>query len=347
MPEQEAVFHFAQPAWLLLLPAIVAVAVWLMLSVRLSDKRRIKVYADEHLLPHLTGTRDVRVRQRWHKFARWALLWTLLVLAMAGPRWDYSDIRLFRPGTNLVILLDISRSMQARDVEPNRLARARQEIEDLLRRNPGIRIGMIAFASVAHVVAPVTEDSESIRRVLPALSSDLVRLQGSRLGEGIERAHQLLTAQPSDSTHAVLLISDGDFVEPDLEAKVRALATDDIRLHVLGIGTTEGDRVPAPQGRWMVDRRGQTIISRLDEGQLKRLASAGRGTYLRADFRDDDTAEVLDLVLQDTKLREAGEEGARVWNENFYWLVGLSMLLLLPSARRIRPALGLSQEASK
>ena len=97
-------------------------------------------------------------------------------------------MQLFRPGTNLLILIDISRSMKVADVRPSRLARARQEVEDLLNRNRGVRVGVIGFASIAHVVSPVTEDMNGIRRVLSALDTSLVRLQGSRLLYALERA---------------------------------------------------------------------------------------------------------------------------------------------------------------
>ena len=81
---------------------------------------------------------------------------------MAGPRWDYEDVRLFHPGNNLLILLDISRSMQADDVAPSRLGRARQEIQDLIMQNRQVRLGLIAFASVPHVLSPITEDTVTI-----------------------------------------------------------------------------------------------------------------------------------------------------------------------------------------
>jgi Ca-activated chloride channel family protein len=335
MPEG-SMFHFAEPAWLLALLAILPAGIWLFASTRFSSPRRFLAYADRHLLPHLTDSRELGGRERWRRFGLWALTWAILVVAMAGPRWDYRDMGLFLPGTDLVILLDISRSMQVSDVAPNRLARARQEIEDLLDQNPGIRTGLIAFASVAHVVAPVTEDNESIRRILPALSTDLVRLQGSRLDEGLARARQLLKGQPDDSSHAILLISDGDFVEPGLEQQVAELARDGIRLHVLGIGTPAGGPVPRPDGQPLRDRQGMSVISRLGADQLQRLASAGQGLYRQADFRDSDTGDIIEQVLKQTRPQAVGAAtAARVWNEQFYWLVIVAMLLLLPALRRM------------
>jgi len=334
----EASFHFAQPWWLLGLLLILPVAAWLRRSTIYGGIARINRYADAHLLPHLTGSRELKPKERWRHFKRWALLWSALVVAMAGPRWDYTEIQLFTPGADLVILLDISRSMEVSDVRPSRLARARQEIEDLINQNRGVRIGLIAFASVAHVISPITDDGQAIRSLLPAISSDLVRLQGSRLGEALARARTLLAGQPEESQHSILLISDGDFAEPGLEKQVETLAAEGIRLHVLGIGTTGGGPVPGRNGRFLTDGQRQVIESKLDEKGLKRLAEAGGGSYLSADYRDEDTSTILQLATSSGNTRVADEQRFRVWNERFYWLVIPAMLALLPGFRKYRPA---------
>ncbi|MCB1763511.1 MAG: VWA domain-containing protein [Gammaproteobacteria bacterium] len=332
----ESGFHFASPWWLLGLLLIFPVGAWLRRSRVYGHIARINRYADSHLLPHLTGSRELHSGERWRRFRHWALLWTLLVLAMAGPRWDFTEIQLYTPGADLVILLDISRSMEVADVQPSRMVRARQEIEDLLNHNQGVRLGLIGFASVANVITPITEDGQSIRNLLPSISSELVRLQGSRLREALVRAATLLAGQPEDSRRSILLISDGDFVDSDLEQMVQALAEEGIRLHVLGIGTTGGGPVPGISGRFLLDNRRQPVESRLDEAGLKRLAQLGNGIYQTADYRDNDTRRILQLAQEGGKAKAVGEERARVWNERFYWLVIAVMLALLPAFRRHR-----------
>jgi Ca-activated chloride channel family protein len=329
----EAGFHFAEPAWFWGLLAVLPVAIWLWRSAARAAKGPIHRYADPHLMPHLTGTRELRSVERWGRFLRWSLLWTLLVTAMAGPRWDYNDVRLFHPGNNLLILLDISRSMQADDVAPSRLGRARQEVQDLILQNRQVRLGLIAFASVPHVLSPITEDTYTILNSLPALSTDLARLQGSRLHMALDRAETLLDSLPEDSARAMLLISDGDFDEQGLEERVSELAAKGIKLHVLGIGTEEGARVPAPQGGWVTDRAGQPVTSGLEEGRLERLAAAGGGIYERADYRDDDTEELLEAASIANLPAEAGDERTRIWNERFYLPVLLLAAFLLPQFR--------------
>lgn len=338
MTELLHAFHFSEPVWLWALLLCVPVALWLFLTAHLSRRNeRLRLYADSHLLPHLLGRSGVSATTQWQRYARWALTWILLVLAMAGPRWDFTDVQLFRPGTNLVVLFDISRSMNVADVRPTRLVRAQQELADLLDRNRGIRIGVIGFASVAHVVAPVTEDMNSIRRVLPALDSRLVKLQGSRLVNALDRAAELLAGQPAESVNSLLIITDGDFDEPDLAERLQTFSAAGVRVHILGIGTPEGDAVPDMKNVWFRDNRGQLVISALNEPLLEMMAEVGGGIYQRADYRQRDTDRILDEVKALALPRGDTDERTRVWNERFYWLAGIALLLLLPLFRRTLP----------
>lgn len=332
MPEMG--FHFAEPLWLLGLLALVPIALWLLYSVQRAHQGPIHLYADPHLLPHLAGTRELDSGERFGRFGRWALLWILAVLAMAGPRWDYTDVRLFHPGNNLLVLLDISRSMQVPDVPPSRLGRAKQEIQDLITLNHAARIGLIAFASVPHVITPITEDMATLRNALPAIETELAKLQGSRLMGALDRAEILMDGLSAESAKTLLLISDGDFDEPGLVDRVRQLAEKHIKLLTLGVGTTEGGRVPDRRGGVLVDRRHQPITSRLNELELKQLAEAGAGFYQEASFRQGDSEEILDAAAQ-IKPREGDtNESTRIWNERFFLLLIPLMALLLPAFRR-------------
>ncbi len=338
MPEQTLAFHFSEPAWLWALLACVPVAAWLLYTGRMNrHNERLLKYADSHLMPHLLGRSGLSQVTQWRRFAHWSLVWLLLVLAMAGPRWDFTDVQLFRPGTNLVVLFDLSRSMDVTDVKPSRLARAQQELTDLLDRSHGIRIGVIGYASVAQVVAPVTEDMNSIRHVLPSLDTSLVQLPGSRLSYALDRANELFAGQPKDNVNSLLLISDGDFAEPGLEQRMQAFAAHGIHVHVLGIGTPQGGTVPAPDGKWITDRNGRPVISKLNEPLLKSLAAAGDGIYQLANYRQQDTDRILAAVKAHSRPGSKLEERTRVWNEHFYWLAGLALLLLLPLFRRALP----------
>ncbi len=335
----EAGLHFARPEWLFALLGLLPVLAWLIFSVIRPSTGPINRYADEQLLPHLTGVRELEVNERWSRFVRWALLWILAVVAMAGPRWDFTDIQAFAPGSDLIVLLDISRSMNVADVPPSRLARARQEVQDLVQLNRQLRIGLIAFATVAHIVSPITEDGQSMLNALPALTTELGNLQGSRLNVALDRAEQLLSGQPTEGGRSILLISDGDFDEPNLPNRVKGLADNGIQLLVLGIGSTGGGPVPGRIGLsdLMRDHNGQVINSRLNEALLKELAQLGQGLYVKADYRDEDTLQILKRAATTPAAPTETNEKTRVWNERFYWMLFPVLLLLLPAFRRPLP----------
>jgi len=337
MGELLAGFHFSEPGWLWALLLCVPVAAWLIYFRRLTGASdRTRDYADAHLLPHLLGRSTAAPHTQRRRYLRWVGLWSLLVLAMAGPRWGFTDVQLFRPGTNLIVMMDISRSMLVSDVQPSRLVRARQEIEDLLHQNRGIRIGLIGFASVAQVVSPVTEDMQGIQRMLSALDTRVVSLQGSRLLFALQRAEELIAGQSAESINSLLIISDGDFDEQGLEQRLQSLADAGIRVHILGVGTTEGDAVPG-EGRinpWIKDSTGQLVVSALNEPLLKALARAGNGLYQRADYRQQDTGRILAEVKAQALPSTGRDEHTRIWDEHFYWFIGLALVLLMPLLRR-------------
>lgn len=337
MPETG--LHFAEPLWLWGLLAIPLVIAWLSYSSPFRQRGQEIKYADAHLLPHLSGTATTRVVSSRKPLLGWTLAWSLLCLAMAGPRWDFRQMNPFEPGADLVILLDISRSMDVTDVNPSRLERARQEVQDLAVANPGISIGLIAFASVAHVVTPITDDRESLLRQLPALSTNLVQLQGSRLGDAIDQAERLLAGQGDDVAHNILLISDGDFAEQDLQEKVRTLHDAGIRFHVLAIGTANGGPVPG-----LMAANGEPVLSWLDEQGLRQLADSGGGIFRVSDYRDNDTRQILDAILSHARARQTAQLQTLVWNEYFYWLLIPAMLTLL---YLYRPGAGMRRTAPR
>lgn len=332
MPEA---FHFAAPLWLLGLLLIPAVAAWQAIARgRAPNTGRERDYADAALLPHLSAISSGQRVPLTRRFIGWAVPWSLMIVAAAGPRWGFEDVRVFEAGADLAVVLDISRSMDIPDVSPSRLARARQEIQDLLDKARELRVGLIAFATVAHVASPITDDLEAVRRQLQALGPDLVRLQGSRPANAVARARQLLAAQPKDSEHSILLVSDGDFQDLELEREVDALKESGIRLHTLGIGTETGGPVPGPYGGLMPDRSGVPVRSRLNAGLLETLATRTGGVYRLADYRRADVDDILDTVLRNARARPSGDERTRVWREPFWWLAGPAALWLLFAFRR-------------
>ncbi len=329
-------FHFEQPIWLwgLIFPLVL----WWLPRAQLREDYydRLQHYADKHLLPYLIIHNNEEGVKRRKAFLLWTMLWVMAVIAMAGPRWDYTDIDIFEPTTGVVILFDMSRSMSAQDVRPNRLARAKQEVKDFVEQAQNLKVGLIAFATVANVLSPITEDRWSLLRILPALSTDLVRLQGSRLSNALDKAQRLFLSQPSGNAKAIVLVSDGDFQEPNLSEQVRQFRQYGINLYVIGVGETQGVPVASPQGGWLVDQQGRRVISKLDKTGLELLAQAGGGIYVTASYRNDDVETILEHIKQNQPPSMVKKNPIRVWHERFYILVGLMMLLLLYRFRQVQ-----------
>jgi Ca-activated chloride channel family protein len=330
--------HFAEPAWLWALSLVFPLWFWLR-RARISDYRDAwRRYAQPRLLPHLVIQKQPAEDQE-QGVARtlwvWPLIWALGVLAMAGPRLGYEQVQLFKPRTNLVILLDISASMELADTPPSRLSRGKQEILDLMTLEPALNVGLVAFASVASVISPLTGDLETIRGNLMVVDSSLARLKGSRLMPALDKAETLVRHLAEQDPAAILLISDGDFDEQGLDERIAELRQGGIRLHVLGVGTPGGGPIPHPMGGWMVDAAGNMIESRLDQEGLGRLAGQGGGSYLQADFTDQDSRKLLEALLSS---QVASQEGVGddylIWNERFVWLLLPMMLLVLGQFRR-------------
>lgn len=342
-------FNFAQGAWLWGLAVLPGV--WLLFALFYrghgSAAQKLKDFADPHLIPHLLEdgeTTHKKTSRPWKALTLWSLLWVLGVLALAGPRWDFTTVKAFAPSSQLVIALDMSRSMDATDIKPSRLARARQEIEDILNAGAGTNIALIAFDAVPHMITPLSDDVSSIRRLLPSLTSDIVYSQGADLAAALDMAADMLQSAPGTNKH-VLVLSDGEFEssEAALYRATQRLKKAGARLHGFGFGTAEGAPVPDDKGGLLKDKSGQAVITRLDETRFKRIAfhQDGGGLYKRASYLSDDTNALLSQVRTPGAAADKAQKTTMFWEERFYIFLLPALLLFLPFLRRgaVFPAL--------
>jgi Ca-activated chloride channel family protein len=323
-------FHFLRPWWLLaLLP--LAVLVWALHRHRRGggDWRE---FCDSALLPHiLIGTPG---RQ-----ARWPL-WltavggTLAVLALAGPAWERLPAPVFRNLSALVVVLDLSMSMEAADLKPSRLERARFKIEDILRERKDGQTALVVYARDAFAVTPITDDSATIAAQLAALSPALMPVQGTRPDLGLKTAARLLK-QAGLKAGDVLLIGSGEG-SGGAESTAAKLRTDGYRVSVLGTGTSDGAPVPLPEGGFLKDMRGSIVIPRLDASALARLAEAGGGLYRTLTPGSGD----LDALLRflDRRAEATEQTGNTVhieqWRERGVFLLPILLPLAALAFRR-------------
>ncbi|MCI5055606.1 MAG: VWA domain-containing protein [Flavobacteriales bacterium] len=324
-------FHFENGLWFLGLLFIPLV--WLLhyfFNNRGATTSRLESFIDKELLPHLLIN---KVEKRyWKSLLLWSSLWTLLIVALAGPLWRYRDLDTFIPDQSLCILLDVSKSMDADDVKPSRLIRARQKIEDILNLSQGVKIGLIAFAADPHMITPLTDDRETTRHFLSSIGTDLVYVQGSRLSPALIMASHLLTSAPGHNK-SILVISDGGFEDSDAIATTRKLAQDGLKIHTLGMGTEEGAPMKDSNGNF-IKKNGEIVLSKLEKNKLKEISQAGNGQYFDTHYSDEDIQALLNQIKEKVNSEEKTQQKIRHWEDDFYLFVFPAMALLLLWFRR-------------
>ncbi|MFP3940207.1 MAG: VWA domain-containing protein [Thermoanaerobaculia bacterium] len=250
-------------------------------------------------------------------------------VALARPRWGEVEQRVAREGVDVVVVLDASLSMGAGDVPPSRLEVAESLIRRLVRSMPGHRVGLVGAEGTGVVLAPLTTDTAVVDLLLDGIEPGSLAVPGTRLAHALERLPELFP--PGTERHrAAILVSDGEDHGGGLDERIDALAAAGVVVHVLGVGTPDGAPVPLPGQPDQVRRRrdGSTVISRLHEGTLERIARSTGGVYLRATDPGRDLQPILRAVeTMDRRLHEHVELAARA--ERFRWPLGLAAAALL------------------
>lgn len=318
-------FHFAYPSLLFLLLVIPIMWMLFLLFYRgHTPYHQLEKFIDSHLLPYLLVNTSLKKKSPWKGLFFWSLAWVCLTLALAAPRWSFREMETFSKDQSLVILLDLSESMNAIDVKPSRLARAKQKIEDLINLSEGVKIGLVVFAADPHMITPVTEDKETIRHLLPSLETSLMHVQGSKLAPALNMASTMLETQPG-MNKAFLIISDGGFEDASAIATAKKLADKGLIIHTMGIGTSEGAPLRDSQGV-IIQKNGATIISKIEKDRLSEISKRGKGRYLSGHYSNQDEITILkELEKQAEAQLEKGKKN-QLWDEQFY----LFLLPLLP-----------------
>jgi Ca-activated chloride channel family protein len=317
-------FHFLRPMWFLaLIPFLVIL--WMLARRKLGGGNWASV-CDPELLPHILMHTPSQGR-RWPVIVL-SLAGMLCILALAGPTWQRLPQPVYRDQSALIIALDLSRSMDATDISPSRLTRAKYKVEDILKQRHTGQTALLVYAGEAFTVSPLTDDTATIINQLSALTTDLMPTQGSRADRALHKAMTLLEQAGLDRGD-ILLISDNVRYAATIEA-VEALRDKGYRLSVMGIGTTEGAPIPLKGGGFLKDAQGNIVIPKLDSDRLKDLAHAGGGLYLAMRV-DDQDIKSLRAMLDSHPLTDRARRTnlkADVWREQGPWL----LLLVLPMA---------------
>jgi Ca-activated chloride channel family protein len=314
-----ALLHFIRPWWLLLLPLAVILP-WLWRRTRRPSGDWTRA-CDPHLLRWLSVSQaDGRSRGGGRWLAGTAVL--ISILALAGPSWQKLPGSSFSARDARMIVLDLSRSMLAQDLRPNRLTRARFRLADQLEMTQEGQVGLVAYAGDAYIVSPLTSDMNTIANLLPALQPDIVPVAGSRADRALEMAASLLGRAGLSHGEVLLVTDSADFADA---ARARDLKNDGIITSVLAVGTVEGSPIPSGGG-FVSDRSGNVVIARLDRASLQAVAEAGGGRYMELSAGATETSLWLESDGSEFMRRE--EALGERWQDAGPWFV----LLLLPLA---------------
>lgn len=279
-------------------------------------------------------------RRRW-KRALQAIALGFIIIGIANPQvgTKYEEVK--RKGFELMICLDVSNSMMAEDLQPNRLERAKQAISTVIDRLKNDKIGIVVFAGEAYIQLPLTVDHSAAKLFLRSINTDMVATQGTAIGRAINLAVNSFSADTKSSKH-IIVITDGEGHEDDPMAAAQEARNLGITVHGVGIGSMDGTPIPVYRQGQMTgfrkDREGNTVVTKLDEVTLQKMVAEGGGTYVRATTSRTGLTQLMD-ELEGAKREEYGSKMFTSYEDRFQYFLGVALFLLLlefliPSRKR-------------
>lgn len=304
-------------------------------------RHRLAAWADRHLWVKLAPSRS-----SWLRASRFGLALVALIFALGAairPQVGARLIQVERQGIEVIVVLDVSLSMEATDVIPNRLQRSRLEVRELLEGLRGNRVGVVLFAGSSFLLCPLTLDVAAANLFLDAVSVDVLPDPGTNLEAALKGAREAFEAEGAGA-RAIILFTDGEGHEGDPLRIAEELAGEGVPVLTVGVGTPSGEPIPVygPQGRrtgYKKDRAGNVVLSRLDEAILKQVASVSGGRYYPATLQGHEVGDML-AYLRRFERGELGGAIRRRVDERFQVPAGIAavflfLMFLVPEARRV------------
>ena len=315
-------------------------ALWLALAVALffwfawrQRRRALELYAAPHLLPVMAPTLNERLGLVRAVLVTAAIV--SLVLALASPRWGYHWQEVRRRGIDIFVALDVSKSMLAQDVRPNRLEQSKFAVRDLLKMAGGDRVGLIAFAGTAFVSCPLTLDHAAVQLMLDDTTPDIIPVGGTDIAGAIKEAIHGFT-HAADRNRALILITDGEATEGDAVSAAKTAAKLGIKIFTIGIGTTSGELIPVPteggSHEFLKDREGRVVQTKLDEATLQQIALTTQGYYVHAASGNFGIDTIYRNGIEPMAPKDFETKMEQRFEERFQWPLGLALALLVAEA---------------
>ena len=317
-------FRFENPQYLYLLLLIpIFAALHYIWSYR--KRNNLRRYGDPLLLKSLM--KDVSPLRVEIKFWLLQLSFLFLVIALARPQYGTRVDTRKRTGIEAIIAMDISNSMLAEDVRPNRLEKAKMMVSNLVDNMTDDKIGLIVYAGQAFVQLPITSDYVSAKMFLETTSPSMIEMQGTDIAAAISLASKSFTSN-EESAKAIFVITDGEDNEGGAVEAAKLAAQKGIHVYVLGVGAPAGAPIPVPgTGRYIIDNEANTVMSRLNEDMCREIANAGRGNYIYVD-NSSSAQKKLDNYIDKLGRVELESQIFSEYDEQFQSFLLLSLLFL-------------------
>ncbi len=311
--------------------ALIAVPVFIILFWMMKHwrKKALSRFGDASIIETLY--KDVSTSKPVWKFILLIVSFIFVVIGIANPQIGSKLEEVKREGVDIMIALDVSNSMNAEDIKPSRLARAKQSISKLIDQLQNDRIGIIVFAGKAYVQLPITTDFAAAKLFLSTIESDMIPTQGTVIGDAINMAVRSFNSK--EKKHKVLVvITDGEGHEDNAVEEAKDATKEGIIVHTIGMGSSGGGPIPIYRNSVMIgyrkDNTGNTVVTKLDEGMLQEIASAGNGKYIRASTSDAG----LNTLLSEVNKMEKKNFGSKMYTDyedRFQYFLALGLVLLL------------------
>ena len=318
-------FRFAhiEFLWLLLaIPVLVALHIWITRRKR----QQLQLFGDPELMAELMPNAS-RIRPHV-KFALMLTALSLLIIGIARPQYGTKEQTVKRQGIEVMIALDISNSMLAEDVAPNRLERAKQMLSKLVDQMVDDKLGLVVFAGDAFTQIPITCDYVSAKMYLQSITPELIPAQGTAIGKAITTGVNSFGTEDTEKSRAIILITDGENHEDNAQEAAKMAKEKGIHVFVVGIGKPEGSPIPDGRGGFKKDRQGTVVVSRLSEDMCQEVAAAGGGMYVRADNSNTAT-RALEKEIDKLGKQEIETKVYSDYNEQYQSFIFIALLLLV------------------
>lgn len=322
-------YRFEHHIFLWAILAVIPLILIVFLFIQNWKKRKLRQFGNQEIIKRLMP--NVSKSLPIVKFLIFTAAMISLLIGLANLQFGTKLEEVKREGVDLMICLDVSNSMLAEDLSPNRLERAKRAIYQLIEKLHNDRLGIIVFAGEAYVQLPITTDYSSAKLFLETIGTDIVPTQGTSIGAAIDLAMESFDFE-NGTSKSIIVITDGESHEDDGLTAASKAASEGIRVHTIGMGSEKGSPIPiyknGAQVDFKKDNAGNTIVTKLNETMLKEIASAGNGSYVRANNANAGLKIIMDEINKMEK-KEFGSKSFKDYEDRFQIFLIIALILIV------------------